>query len=129
MKTYFSIRVVHANNKNQAVKKVIDANFDESHPLCDDILTDKQLTKYLKQVEKIEFGFVEYKGVRYKTREIEQDGEIITVCEYDLNELLVNSKGGYRNKEARYLDTQIAYYANKHEMMLPDNELIKIIYK
>jgi len=37
-KPWLSIRVVLANNEEQAVEQVVEGNFEETHPLCDVVL-------------------------------------------------------------------------------------------
>lgn len=46
--TYYSIRVVTAKNKKEAIRKVQSEGFNENHPLCDSILTARQFHRALK---------------------------------------------------------------------------------
>lgn len=43
MKTYFSIRVVSANSKEEALEKILSEEFNEDHPLCDKILDSSRV--------------------------------------------------------------------------------------
>lgn len=43
MKNYFSIRVVTARNISSAIDKVQSQKFNESHVLCDQVLTEAEL--------------------------------------------------------------------------------------
>lgn len=44
---YFSIRTVKAKNTEDAIEEVISGNFDESHDMCDKVLTKEELVKEL----------------------------------------------------------------------------------
>lgn len=48
-KIYFSIRVVIASSQSEAIKKVNNGDFVESHLLSDVVLTEKELLKRLKK--------------------------------------------------------------------------------
>jgi len=42
---YFSIRVVRANTKEEAIKKIENGDFEDRHPLCDKVLSGTKLLK------------------------------------------------------------------------------------
>ena len=46
MRKFYSIRVVKAESKEEAVEKVELNHFDESDPLCDKVVTLKELAEY-----------------------------------------------------------------------------------
>lgn len=48
MKKYYSIRVVTAENRNEAINKVCYGDFDETDRLSDLVLTVEELIKFLK---------------------------------------------------------------------------------
>ena len=50
---YISMRVVRADNHKEAVKQVVDANFDESDDICDRVipLTDELDAALAKVIE------------------------------------------------------------------------------
>jgi hypothetical protein len=47
-KIYFSIRVVEAENFDEALEKIGYEDFLEEHPLCDMVLTIDELKEQLK---------------------------------------------------------------------------------
>lgn len=48
---YFNIRVVEAEDYNEATEKVEDNVFMEVHPICDKILTKTELIELLSQID------------------------------------------------------------------------------
>ena len=48
MKLYYSIRVIKAKNYDEAMQKIEDGNFHDSHRLCDKVLTASQVKKEFK---------------------------------------------------------------------------------
>lgn len=48
MKKYYSIRVVTAENRHDAIDKVCDGNFDETDTISDLVLTIEELVQFLK---------------------------------------------------------------------------------
>lgn len=44
---YFSVRTVHGTDTENAIEQVEDQEFDESHDLCDKVLTTEELLKEL----------------------------------------------------------------------------------
>lgn len=44
---YYSIRVVEAQNTEEAIQEVIDQNFHEDDSVCDKVLTRSQLLKWI----------------------------------------------------------------------------------
>jgi len=46
-KTYCSIRIVKAKSRAEAIEKVEDGKFEETHSLCDVVMTRKELKKLL----------------------------------------------------------------------------------
>lgn len=49
-KLYYSIRVVKAKSKKDAIDKIIHQDFDTSHELCDEVLTERALKSKLKKL-------------------------------------------------------------------------------
>ncbi len=49
---YYSIRVIKANSRKQAIKKTEDNDFEEFDSLCDIVLTKKDLEKELSKRKK-----------------------------------------------------------------------------
>jgi len=47
-KTYYSIRVIKARTKKEAISKILTENFEEQHVLCDAVVTEKTLKRLLK---------------------------------------------------------------------------------
>lgn len=48
MKTlYFSIRVIEAENEQEAFEKIMNEDFCETHELCDTVVTIDELKKHL----------------------------------------------------------------------------------
>lgn len=45
--TYYSVRTIKAETQDEAISKVEDGEFDESHELCDRVLTTEELIKEL----------------------------------------------------------------------------------
>lgn len=69
---------------------------------------------------------IEYKGVKYKTREIYVDknrGSVI-IAELALNKAM----GSIKDKVARELDETIAYYADPDEFQKSETELRDMLY-
>ena len=56
---YYSIRVVNADNKDEAIEQVEQGEFDESDPLCDEVLTEEELILRL-QINKEQSYIVQY---------------------------------------------------------------------
>lgn len=50
-KLYYSIRVVKAKSKQDAINKIGNQDFVESHELCDKVLTESQLKSQLKKLK------------------------------------------------------------------------------
>ena len=46
MKKYYSIRVVMADNREEAVDKVCNQEFDESDDLCDRVITADEMAVF-----------------------------------------------------------------------------------
>ena len=46
-KTYYAIRIVKASSAKEAIQKVEDGKIDESHFLCDKVITEEELIKQL----------------------------------------------------------------------------------
>lgn len=47
-KTYYSIRVVQASSEKEAIKKIINENFDQSHVLCDRVFAESDVLDEIK---------------------------------------------------------------------------------
>jgi hypothetical protein len=45
---FYSIRVIEAENLEEAISKIQDGEFDDSTPLCDAVLTRDQLLENLR---------------------------------------------------------------------------------
>ncbi len=98
--TYFSIRTVTSNSETKAITKICDGEFDESHPLCDKVLTREYLLTALNEQGKSRyFLFGEQnvrtfiaKGMSGMKRRIQKENETAYTHEHkptdDLTDLL-----------------------------------------
>lgn len=50
-KLYYSIRVVKAKSKKEAIDKILNQDFDMSHELCDEVITERTLKSKLKKLK------------------------------------------------------------------------------
>jgi hypothetical protein len=75
----------------------------------------------------MELETVEYNGIKYPTRYIETPKERgVMVASTELRDvLIVNDE--YIDEVARYIDEGIFFYVSPEEMLLPDEELTKLI--
>lgn len=48
MKTYYSIRVVRAKTEEKAIEKICNEQFNESHELCDRVMSEEEIKEYFK---------------------------------------------------------------------------------
>lgn len=68
---------------------------------------------------------ITYKGKEYKTRTLLFKGDVYTIAEASLNDLIMEN---FKDKELSDIDLGIVYYCDAEEMKLPDEELIKIVF-
>ena len=47
-KIYYSIRIVKAESRDEAIDKIIDGKFDETVAICDAVLTEEELLKAIE---------------------------------------------------------------------------------
>ena len=77
----------------------------------------------------MELETVEYNGIKYSTRYIKSaryHNAMIVVASTELRDvLIVNDE--YIDEVARYIDEGIFFYVSPEEMLLPDEELTKLI--
>lgn len=68
---------------------------------------------------------IEFKGRRYRLRTIDFGGElgVLNVASELLDELLFDSTGQYRSKEAESVDEQIFYFIPNASFRLSDDKL------
>ncbi|OAQ39875.1 hypothetical protein A5893_09920 [Pedobacter psychrophilus] len=71
---------------------------------------------------------IEFHNKEYLIREIElpKIGNVL-ISTVELNDLLMNDKGGYVSDEAISVDEKIYYFVQENEIKLSDDDLIKLL--
>lgn len=76
------------------------------------------------------YDSIEFKKRSYRIRTLDFGSEfgVVNVASEHLNELLINSTGQYRSKEAESVDEQIFYFIPAASFRLADDKLrIKVL--
>ena len=71
---------------------------------------------------------IQFKDALFKTRTIElpEFGEVL-ISTNSLNEILMDDEGAYMSSEAEYIDQNIFYFVEDHEIDLPEKKLQELL--